>query len=120
MGQSVQAVIDGLPVHAELLGQKWNENRGAAGRQAPLDLHGVEAEGERGHKALFLLEVQPPDCAVVFLRDTRYSEKLIFKLFPGGSHIDNKEGQKKHSLISALQILQQRFGVLAERHKVGR
>ena len=59
VGKRVHAVVEGLPAHAELPRHKGNENRGGAGGHAPLYLHLVIAEGQRGHKALLLLPVQP-------------------------------------------------------------
>ena len=59
VGKRVHAVVEGLPAHAELPGHKGNENRRGACGHAPLYLHVIVAEGQRGHKALFLLPVQP-------------------------------------------------------------
>lgn len=74
VGKGVQAIIDGLAVHAELLRHKRHEDGRGAGCHAPLYLNPVVAEGQAGHKALFLLKVQPLQNAVVFLHDTRYCE----------------------------------------------
>ena len=118
MGKGVQAVIDGLAVHAELLRHKRNENRRGAGCHATLYLNPVVAEGQTGHKALLLLEVQPLQKAVVLLHDTRYCEQVVVQLSAGGGGIYHKEGQKKHSLVAALQIIQQVLGVLTESNEV--
>ena len=120
MGKGVQAVIDGLAVHAELLRHKRNENRRGAGCHATLYLNPVVAEGQTGHKALFLLEVQSLQKAVVLLHDTRYGEQVVVQLSAGGGGIYHKEGQKKHSLVAALQIIQQVLGVLTESNEVRR
>ena len=46
VGKGVQAVIDRLPVHAQLLGHKGHEDSRGAGGHAPLYLYAVEAERE--------------------------------------------------------------------------
>ena len=46
VGKGVQAVIDRLPVHAQLLGHEGHKDSGGAGGHTPLDLYAVEAEGE--------------------------------------------------------------------------
>ena len=59
MGKGVHAVVEGRPGHPELPGHKGNEDRRGAGCHAPLDFHLVIAQGQRGHKRLLLLPVQP-------------------------------------------------------------
>ena len=102
MGKSVEPVIDGLAVHAELLRHKGNENSRGAGGHAALDLNAVMAQRKAGKKTVLLLEVQPLQGAVVFLDDTRHREQIIVQLPAGRGHVYHKEGQKEHSLIPAL------------------
>ena len=120
MGKSVEPVIDGLAVHAELLRHKGNENSRGAGGHAALDLNAVMAQRQAGKKTVLLLEVQPLQGAVVFLNDTRHREQVIVQLPTGRSHVHHKEGQQEHSLVPALQIFQEGLCVVAVRHKVGR
>ena len=120
VGKGIQAIIDGLAVHAELLRHKRNEDGRGAGCHTPLYLNAVVAEGQAGHKALFLLKVQPLQNAVVFLHDTRHREQVVVQLPAGGGGVHHKEGQEEHSLVAALQVVQQVLGVLTECNKVGR
>ena len=43
VGKGVEAVIDRLPVHTELLGHEGHKDSGGAGGHAPLDLNAVIA-----------------------------------------------------------------------------
>ena len=119
MGKSVEPVIDGFAIHAELLRHKGNENGRGAGRHAALDLNAVMAKRKAGKKTILLLEVQPLQGAVVFLDDTRYREQVVVQLPAGRGHVHYKEGQQEHSFIPALQIFQESLCVVAVRHKVG-
>ena len=119
VGKRVHAVVEGLPAHAELPCHKGNENRRGAGRHAPLDLHLVIAQGQRGHKALFLLPVQPFQSAVVFLCNAGNGEHIVFQPLAGGGQVDDSERQEEHPLISGLQIPQELRRVLGKGDKVG-
>ena len=44
VGEGVHAVVEGLPVHAELPGHKGHKDGGGAGSHAPLDFHLVMAQ----------------------------------------------------------------------------
>ena len=57
VGEGVEAVIHGVPAHEQLLGDKGDEHRQGRGGQAPLDPDTVEAQRERGHDPVLLLEV---------------------------------------------------------------
>jgi len=120
MGKSVEPIIDGLAVHAELLRHKGNENSRGAGSHAALDLNAVMTQRQAGKKTVLLLEVQPLQGAVVFLNDTRHREQVVVQLPAGRGHVHHKEGQQEHSLVPALQIFQEGLCVIAVRHKVGR
>ena len=73
-----------------------------------------------GHKALFLLPVQPFESAVVFLRDPVHREDVVLQPLPGGGEVDHRERQQKHPLIPGLQVGQQLGGVLGKGDQVGR
>ena len=116
--KSVHAVVEGLPAHAELPGHKGHEDGGGAGSHAPLDLHLVIAQYQRGYIALLLLPIQPLDGAVVFLRDAVYREHVVFQPLAGGGQIDDGEGQQEHPLVAGLQVGQQVGGILGEGDEV--
>ena len=120
MGQGVLTVIDGLAAHAQLPGHKGDEYRGGARRHAPVYLDAVIPEGQGGHIALLLLEVQPPQKAVVGLHDARHGKQVVFKLLPGVGRVYHKEGEQEKALVPALQVGQHSRRVLAVRYKVRR
>ena len=118
MGKGVHAVVEGRPGHAELPGHKGNENRRGAGGHAPLDFHLVIAQGQRGHKRLLLLPVQPLQGTVIFLCDAAHGKHIVFQPLPGGGDIDDREREQEHSLVAGLEISQELRRVLAERDQV--
>ena len=118
VGEGVHAVVEGLPAHAELPGHKGHEDGGGAGGHAPLDLHLVMAQHQRGHITLLLLPVQPLDGAVIFLRDAIYREHVVLQPLAGGGEVDDGEGQQEHPLVAGLQVGEQVGGVLGERDEV--
>ena len=79
----------------------------------------VFPQRQRGHKPALLLEVQPRQGAVVFLRHTSGAEHIVFQLALGIAVIQDKECQQKIPLIPALQLIQQLFGFAAVGGKVG-
>ena len=64
----------------------------------------IDTQGKRGYKSLFLLEVQPGKLAVIPLGHTCGPQQFIVQLLPGIRDIDDQEGHKEHSFISALQV----------------
>ena len=75
---------------------------------------------QRGHKTALLLEVQPCQGAVIFLRHASGAEHIVFQLALGIAVIQDEERQQKIPLVSALQLVQQLFGFAAVGGKVGR
>ena len=118
MGEGVHAVVEGLSAHAELPCHKGHKDGGGAGGHAPLDLHLVMAQHQRGHIALLLLPIQPLDGAVVFLRDAVHGEHVVFQPLAGGGQIDDGERQQEHPFVAGLQVGEQVGGVLGERDEV--
>ena len=104
--QSIEAVVHGAAAHEHLLGDEGDEYRQGRGGQAPLDLDTVEAQRERGHEPIFLLEVQPGELAVVGLRHTGRLGHGDLQLLPGLLHVHDQEGQIEHPFIPALQVLE--------------
>ena len=120
MGKGVHAVVQGLSAHTQLPGHKGNKNGRGAGCHAPLNFNAVIAKGQRGHKALLLLPVQPLDGAVVFLCDAAHGKHIVFQPLTVGCKVYHRKGQQKHSLIPGLQVGQQLGGVLGKGNEVGR
>ena len=118
VGKGVHAVVEGRPGHPQLPGHKGDKDRRGAGSHAPLDFHLVISQGQRGHKALLLLPVQPLQSAVVFLRDAAHREHIVFQPLAGGRDIDNRKRQEEHPLVAGLQIGQELRRVLAECNQV--
>ena len=81
-----------------------NENGGAAGRQAALDMDKVFPQRDRGHKPLFLPVVRAGQNAVVFLRDCRRSKYFVIQFLLGICKVEDKQPKQKHSFVAALQI----------------
>ena len=109
VAQSVEAVVHGVPAHEQFLGNEGDEHRQGRGGQAPLDLDTVEAQRERGHEPVLLLEVQPGELAVVGLRHTGSLGHGDLQLLPGLRHVHDQEGQVEHPFIPALQVLEDTF-----------
>ena len=80
----------------------------------------VFPQRQRGHKPALLLEVQPRQGAVVFLRHASGAEHIVFQLAFGVAVIQNEECQQEIPLIPALQLIQQLFSFAAVGGKVGR
>ena len=118
MGKGVHAIVEGLPAHAELPGHKGHKDGGGAGGHAPLDLHLVVAQRQRGHIALLLLPIQPLDGTVVFLCDAVNREHVVFQPLAGGGKVDDGEGQQEHPLVAGLQVGEQIGGVLGKGNEV--
>ena len=65
------------------LHRKGNENGGAAGRQATLDMDKVFPQRDRGHKPLFLPVVKAGQNAVIFLCDCRRPKYFVIQFLLG-------------------------------------
>ena len=78
------------------------------------------AQGEGGHQGLLLLKVQPDELAVVFLGDAGRLEHVIVQLPLAVRRVQHQERHQKHSLIPALEVLQELFGFRAVGGEVGR
>ena len=114
VGQSIQAVVQRfLAALVQFLRGKRNEDGGAAGGQAALNLDLVIGQRQRGHKPLLLLVVQSAEIAVVFLRNGAGLKHVIFQFLLGTSGVQHDECHQKHSLVLALQFFQQSLGISA-------
>ena len=112
VGQSIDAVVQCLFAVLEqfLRGERHKNSRGA-GSQSPLDLDLVQTQGQRGHQPLLLLEVQPGQLAVIFLRNGTGLKDVVAQLTGIVCRIQHQEGHKEHSLVAALQVLQKLLGL---------
>ena len=111
VGQSVEAVVQRLAAHEQLLGGEGDENGGAGGGEAPLNVDLVQTQGEGGHEALLLLPIQPPQGTVILLGNSRRLEHIGFQTLPPVRQIQHQHRHQEHPLIPALQVLQQRLGL---------
>ena len=89
MGFRVDAVVHGRTALEKLLRDKGHEYRHVGGGEAALNLYLVDAQRQAGHKALFLLVVQPDKRAVVLLRHARRLEHIVAQLLLGIGHVQN-------------------------------
>ena len=89
MGFCVDAVVHGRAALEKLLRYKGHEHRHVGGGKAALNLYLVDAQRQAGHKALFLLVVQPDKRAVVLLRHARRLEHIVAQLLLGIGHVQN-------------------------------
>ena len=114
VGQGVEAVIHRLARGLEQLlrGEGHEDGRGAGGQRA-LNFQLVYAQRQRGRQRLLLLEVQAGELAVVFLRHALRLKDHVFKRLPVRTGVEHQKRDQKHALVSALQILQQLFGLRA-------
>ena len=117
--QRVQPAVQGfLAVLKQLLRGKGNENGDAGGGQAPLYLDLVQPQGETAHEALLLPEIKAGELAVVFLGDGGRLKYVVVKLLTAACGVDHNKGQQEHSLVAALQVLQQLLRLRAVGGKV--
>ena len=66
------------------------------------------------------MEVEPCKLTVIFLCDTGCLEHIVSELLFGVRRIEHEECHKEHSLVAALQILQNLLCFVAIGGKVGR
>ena len=119
VGESVEAVIHGIAAHKKFLGDEGDKYSQRRCGEAPFDLDTVEAQRQRGHKPVLLLEVQPGQDAVVRLGDAGRLRNGNLQLLFRGRQMQHEEGHIEHSLVAALQILQEIFRRAAVGGEVG-
>ena len=106
VGEGVEAVVHGVPAHEQLLGDEGHEHRQRRSGEAPLDPDTVEPQGKAAHQPVLLLEVQPGEEAVVGLRHAGRLGYGDLQLLLCLRHVHDQEGQIEHSLVPALQVLE--------------
>ena len=82
-----------------------------------LDL--VQPQREAAHQPLLLPEIKAGKLAVVLLGDGARLKDVVAEALPVVRHVHHKEGQKEHTLVAALQLLQELFRLRAVGGKVG-
>ena len=101
-GQGVEPVIHGVPAHKKLLRDEGHEHCQRRCGEAALDPDTVEAQRQRGHEPVLLLEVQPGQDAVVGLGDAGRLGNGDLQLLLRGRQMQHEEGHIEHSLVAAL------------------
>ena len=121
VGKRVQPAVQRFAaVLIKLLRGKRHKHGDGGCRKAALYLDLIQPQRQAAHQAFFLSEVQRHQLAVILLRDTGRLQAIDAELRHGIRDIQNEERQQKHTLISALQLLQQFFRFIAIGGEVGR
>ena len=121
VGNGIQAIVQGfLSVLEKLLGRKRDHDAGRAAGHLPLDGDQVLSQRKAAHQGVLLLEIQPAQVAAVFLGDTGCLEIVGLQLLRRLPGIHHKEGDAEHTLILALQFLQEVLRVRSVSHQVAR
>ena len=119
--QGVQPAVKGFFARLEkLLGGKGYKNSDARCSQASLYLDLVVAQRQAAHQSFLLPEVQLCQRTVIFLGDGACLKYIVVELLLAVGGVQDDKGQKKHTLVAALKVLQQLFGFTTIGGKVGR
>ena len=120
VGQSIDAVVQSFfPVLEQFLRSKGHKDSCGTGGQSSLNLNLIETQRQTAHQPFFLLEVQPGQLTVILLGNGACLENVVAKLTGIVRCVQHQKGQKEHSLVAALQILQEFFRFTAVGSKVG-
>ena len=112
VGQGVQAVIQAFFARlVKFLCGERNEDGGTAGGQSSLNFDLAVSQRQAAHQPLLLLVVQSAQVAVVLLCNTGCLKNVVFQLLLRAPGVQNEECHQKHSLVLALQFLQQGFRI---------
>ena len=120
VGYRVQTVIEGIPLHEKLLRGERHKDGGGSGSQRPLDGNEVICQRQAAHKTLLLQIIQTVQSAVELLSDASSLKHGTIQLLLGLGRIEEKHRNKEHTLITALQIIQNLLGLAAISCKVAR
>ena len=120
VGYRVQAVIKGIALHEKLLRGEGNKDGGGSGRQCALDGNEIICQRQAAHKSLLLQIIQTVQCAVELLSDTSSLKNSTIQFLLGLGRIKEQHRNKEHTLIAALQIIQNLLGLAAISCKVAR
>ena len=120
IGHCVQTVVEGITLHEKLLRRKRDKNRGGSGGQCALDGNKIICQRQAAHKALLLQIIQTVQSAVELLSDASSLKHSTIQLLFGLGRIEEQHRNKEHTLIAALQIIQNLLGLAAISCKVTR
>ena len=120
VGHCVQTVIERIALHKKLLRGERHKDGGGSGSQCPLDGNEIICQRQAAHKALFLQIIQTVQSAVELLSDASSLKHSTIQLLLGLGRIEEKHRNKEHTLITALQIIQNLLGLAAISCKVTR
>jgi len=119
VGQSIDAVVQSFfPVLEQFLRSKGHKDSCGTGGQSSLNLNLIETQRQTAHQPFFLLEVQPGQLTVILLGNRACLKDVVAKLTGIVRCVQHQKGQKEHSLVAALQILQEFFRFTAVGSKV--
>ena len=120
VGHCIQTVIEGITLHEKFLcGERHEDGSGGCG-QCPLDGNKVIGQRQAAHKPLLLHIVQPIQGAVELLSDTSRLKHCTVQILFCFRSIEEQHRNKEHTLITALQIIQNLFGLTTISCKVTR
>jgi len=120
VGHCVQTIIERIALHKKLLRGEWNEDGSRSGGQCALDGNEIICQRQAAHKALFLQIIQTVQRTVELLSDASSLKHSTIQLLLGLGRIEEKHRNKEHTLITALQIIQNLLGLAAISCKVTR
>ena len=119
VGQSIDTVVQSFfPVLEQFLRSEGHKDSCGTGGQSSLDLNLIETQRQTAHQPFFLLEVQPGQLTVILLGNRACLKDVVAKLTGIVRCVQHQKGQKEHSLVAALQILQEFFRFTAVGSKV--
>ena len=120
VGHCIQTVIEGIALHEKFLRGERHENGGGSCSQCPLDGDKVIGQRQAAHKSLLLHIVQSIQGTVELLSDTSRLKYRTVQILFGFRSIEEQHRNKEHTLIAALQIIQNLLGFAAISCKVTR
>ena len=120
VGHCVQTIIERIALHKKLLRGEGNEDGGGSGGQCALDGNEIIGQRQAAHKALLLQIIQTVQRTVELLSDTSSLKHSTIQLLFGLGRIEEQHRNKEHTLITALQIVQNLLGLAAISRKVAR
>ena len=120
VGHGIQTVIERIALHEKFLRGERHEDGSGSCSQCPLDGNQVIGQRQTAHKPLLLHIVQPIQGAVELLSDTSRLKYCTVQILFGFRSIEEQHRNKEHTLIAALQIIQNLLGFTTISCKVTR
>ena len=114
VGQGVQAVIQAFFARlVKFLCGERNEDGRAAGGQPSLNFDLTVSQRQAAHQPLLLLKVKAAQVAVVLLCNAGCLKNVVFQFLFRAPGVQHQKSDEEHSLVLALQFLQQSFCISA-------